>query len=83
MIVYSLPNGKVIHLTVEQFLRLTEDDLSLLNEQNYGRSCNSPFVNIDEIEEEDIVENDYINLFDNDDETDNSGPINLDQLFED
>jgi hypothetical protein len=82
MIVYSLPNGKVIYLTIDQFLNLSEDDVSLLSEKNYGRSCNSPFINIDDVEEEQIVDNDYTISYD-EDETDATGPINLDHLFED
>lgn len=83
MIVYQLPNGKVVYLTLDQFLSMTDDDESLLNEQNYGRSTNSPFINIDDIKDDDIPDDDYRDLYNNDDEIEPNGPINLDHLFED
>ena len=83
MIVYQLPNGKIVHLTLEQFLNLTDDDESLLSEYNYGYTCSTPFVNIDDIKEEEVVDNDYPNIFDSDDETDTRGPLNINHLLDD
>jgi len=82
MIVYQLPNGKVVYLTIEQLLALSDDDVSILTEYNYGQSCSSPFVNIDEINEEEVADDDYLSLFNDDDETNTTGPISLDHLFE-
>lgn len=83
MIVYQLPNGKIVHLTLEQFLSMTDDDESLLSEYNYGHTCSSPFINVDEIKEDEVAENDYLNLFDGEDEADTRGPINLNHLLDD
>lgn len=83
MIVYQLPNGKIVYLTLDQFLSLTDDDESLLSEYNYGYTCNTPFVNIDDIKEEDIVDNDYPTMFDTDDDIDTQGPLNINHLLDD
>ena len=40
---YSLPNGKVIELSVEQYLDLTNEDLEYLMAINYGESIENPF----------------------------------------
>jgi len=82
MIVYQLPNGKIIHLTLEQFLSLSDDDESLLQEYNYGYTCSSPMVNIDDIKEEEVESNDYLSFYDEDD-TDTIGPININHLLDD
>ena len=42
MIVYQLPNGNVIYVTVEQFLSLTEDDIKYFVECNAGSNGNNP-----------------------------------------
>lgn len=83
MIVYQLPNGKVVYLSLEQLLSLSDDDVSYLTEQNYGRSCSSPFVNIDEINEEEVVENDYLLSFEDDEDVSSSEPFSLDQVIDD
>jgi hypothetical protein len=41
---YQLPNGKVIHLTVEQYLDLTDNDMQYLMSMNAGEYTNSPFT---------------------------------------
>ena len=82
MIVYQLPNGKVVYLSIEQVLSLTDDDISMLTESNSGKSCSSPFVNIDSIIEEEVTESDYMPSFEDDDEPSTQGPISLDHLFE-
>jgi hypothetical protein len=43
MIVYQLPNGKCVYLTVEQFLSLEDDDIKYLVEFNFGNTVNDPF----------------------------------------
>ena len=40
---YSLPTGKVIELTVEQYLELTDDELEYLISINYGDAVENPF----------------------------------------
>lgn len=41
--IYQLPNGKVIHLTVEEYLDLTDNDIQYLMGMNAGEYSHSPF----------------------------------------
>lgn len=40
---YQLPNGKVIEITVDQFLRLTDEELQELLAYNAGEVLDNPF----------------------------------------
>jgi hypothetical protein len=40
---YQLPNGKVIEITIEQYLRLTDDELQELLAYNMGDVVDNPF----------------------------------------
>lgn len=40
---YQLPNGKVVELSVEQFLELTDEDFQLLMCLDAGDSIEDPF----------------------------------------
>lgn len=40
---YSLPTGKVIELSVEQYLELTDEELEYLISINYGEAIENPF----------------------------------------
>lgn len=40
---YSLPNGKVIFLTIEEYLSLTDEDIQILIASNRGEQPNNPF----------------------------------------
>lgn len=41
---YQLPNGKVIFLTVDQFLDLTDEDIQYLMSQDAGDYAGNPFT---------------------------------------
>jgi hypothetical protein len=41
---YQLPNGKVIHLSVEEFLDLTDEDIQYLMSIDYGEHIRDPFT---------------------------------------
>lgn len=41
---YQLPNGKVIHLTTEEFLDLTDEDIQYLMSIDYGEHIRDPFT---------------------------------------
>lgn len=41
--IYQLANGKVIHLSIEEYLQLTDDDMKLLISANAGESILDPF----------------------------------------
>jgi hypothetical protein len=42
---YQLPNGKVIQLSIDQYLALTDQDLQYLVAINYGETITSPWYN--------------------------------------
>ncbi len=43
MLIYQLPSGKVIMLTLEQYLDLTDEDIAFLENSNLGDTVNSPW----------------------------------------
>lgn len=42
--IYQLPTGKIIYITVEQFLELSDEELDLLVKQNIGEYARSPWI---------------------------------------
>ena len=41
---YSLPNGKVVHLSIEEYLDLTDEDVQYLMSLDYGDYIINPFT---------------------------------------
>jgi len=41
---YQLPNGKVIEMTVEQYLDMTDEELEYLIAYNYGDHLENPWI---------------------------------------
>ena len=41
--IYQLPNGKIIHLSIEEYLNLTEEDIQYLISLDYGEHIRDPF----------------------------------------
>lgn len=41
---YQLPNGKVIYLTIDQFLELTDEDIQYMISMEYGDYAPNPFT---------------------------------------
>lgn len=41
---YQLPNGRTVELTLDQFLSMSEDELALFNGHNLGEEINDPFA---------------------------------------
>jgi len=41
---YQLPNGKVVHLSIEEFLDLTDEDIQYLMSIDYGEHIMDPFT---------------------------------------
>lgn len=59
---YNLPNGKTIYLTIEQYLNLTDEDIQLLIAQKAGYTLN-PFYDSslgDRSTREEDIDLDYI-----------------------
>jgi len=48
--IYQLPNGKVINISIEAYLRMSDEELRYLNETNFGSSVEN--VNPFQITEE-------------------------------
>jgi hypothetical protein len=60
--IYQLPNGKIINISIESYLRMSDEDLRYLNESNFGSNIGNanPFdITEDTTENIDFVE-DYI-----------------------
>lgn len=81
MIIYQLPNGKIVYLSVEQFLSLKDDDIKYMLENNFGSEVSNPFSikspkQIDEYEE-DINDDNYTDDYD-----EPSEPFDINSLFD-
>lgn len=48
--IYQLPNGKVINISIEAYLRMSDEELRYINETNFGSSVEN--VNPFQITEE-------------------------------
>ena len=42
--IYQLPNGKVVHLSIEEYLDLTDQDIQYLMSIDYGEHIRDPFT---------------------------------------
>ena len=77
---YQLPNGKVIYLTVEQYLDLTDLDIQYLMSIDYGDHIVNPFT------DSAVVQNTKENYYDfdylPDDESDYNNIISDDEPFD-
>lgn len=57
--IYQLPSGKIINISIETFLRMSDDDFRYLSEADFGSSVsnNNPFDIIeDDVDDVSIVE---------------------------
>jgi len=77
---YQLPNGKVIFITIEQFLELTDEDIQYMMSLDYGEHATSPFTDSAVIQntKEPYYDFDYLP---NDETTEE--PISDDEPFDD
>lgn len=41
--IYQLPNGKVVYLTIEEYLDLTDEDVQYLMSLDFGEHLRDPF----------------------------------------
>jgi hypothetical protein len=62
MILYALPNGKSVYITVEEFLNLTDSEIQFLVSINYGESILDPFYGsaVQQNSEEKYYDFDYL-----------------------
>lgn len=42
--IYQLPTGRIIYITVDQFLALSDEELDALSSQNIGEYARSPWI---------------------------------------
>ena len=51
MINYQLPNGRTVKISLDVFLKMSDDDLNRLNDQHLGECSNNPYdLSLDPIE---------------------------------
>jgi len=60
--IYQLPNGKIINISIETYLKMTDEDFKNLQDSNIGYSLENtnPFVITEDSDE--IIENIEIDL---------------------
>lgn len=42
--IYQLPNGKCVEISIEQYLKMTDDELNMYVAYNVGEEVNDPFA---------------------------------------
>lgn len=42
--IYQLPNGKCVEMSIEQYLRMSDDELKNMVAYNLGEEFNDPFI---------------------------------------
>lgn len=65
---YQLPNGKVIHLTIEEFLDLTDEDIQYLMSIDFGEHIRDPFTGsaVDKNTREKFIDTEFLPMEDYD-----------------
>jgi hypothetical protein len=66
---YQLANGKVINITIEQYLSLSDEDIQYLISQDAGEQAIDPFEESEVIEHKHSKHYDFDYLSDDDEET--------------
>lgn len=70
--IYQLPSGKIINISIESYLKMTDDDFKYMEERNMGSSCASHSLDIDDTDldkldiHEDVEIEIDVNLLDRD-----------------
>jgi hypothetical protein len=65
---YQLPNGKVVHLSIDEFLDLTDLDIQFLMSIDYGEHVIDPFTGsaVEKNTREKYIDTDFLPLEDYD-----------------
>ncbi len=84
MILYQLPNGKVVHLTVDQFLDLTDLDIQYLMSLDAGDHMIDPFTEsaVKINKKEKFYDFDYISLEDDEIQNYKSDDMPFDDIID-
>jgi hypothetical protein len=85
---YQLPNGRVVYLSTEQYLDLTDEDIQALVATGSGEQPTNPFFGsvinspraTSSKDDDDFYNKDGLDYDPDDEETDTQGPIDLDSL---
>lgn len=70
--IYQLPSGKIINISIESYLKMTDDDFKYMEERNMGSSYASHSLDIDDADldkldiHEDVEIEIDVNLLDRD-----------------
>ncbi len=92
-IVYQLPSGRVVYLSIDQFLNMSEHDIKYMDSNSFGTNSNNPFRKLpyadkdsdpsDQIDEDYYPEEDELIDYNEADEDDlgYTDPIDFDELF--
>ena len=78
---YQLSNGKVVHLSIEEYINLTDDDIQYLIALDFGENIQNPFTGsaVEQNTKEKYYDFDFVP--ENDDEINNI--ISDDEPFDD
>ena len=68
VMLYQLPNGKVVHLTIEEFLDLTDEDMQYLMSIDFGEHIRDPFTGsaVDKNTREKFIDTEFLPMEDYD-----------------
>jgi len=83
-VLYQLPNGKTIYLTIEEFLCLTDQDIQYLVAINCGEAILNPFkgsATVDKSQAEKQYDFDYLINDEEDEPNSNTISLNDDETF--
>jgi len=82
-LLYQLPNGKVIEISTEQFIEMTDEELEYLIAYNYGDVMENPWYGsiLNKMDMEEEIENlpDIIDIPEEDKMTDLDAEFNVDE----
>jgi len=83
-VLYQLPNGKTIYLTIEEFLCLTDQDIQYLVAINCGEAILNPFkgsATVDNSQTEKHYDFDYLTNDEEDEPSSNTISLDDDEIF--
>lgn len=68
VMLYQLPNGKVVHLSIEEFLNLTDEDIQYLMSIDFGEHIIDPFLGsaIEKNKREKFIDTEFLPMEDYD-----------------
>ena len=81
---YQLPNGKVVNLSIEDFLDLTDEDIQYLMSLDYGEHIRDPFKGsaVESNVKEKVYDFDFLSLDDEDINNFSSGDDPFDEIID-